>query len=344
MSSHPLPLHARTAALDQIWFTRCPVPTASGIAHALGWLEGAFGEHGITVGIAQDAPSELLARYPEDGLPGLIREAGNIQAIAARASGAQTRLIGLTWVDEWQAVLVRADVGPIVPQTLKGMRVALPAYASTRGRSIVRGMSLAGIKGALSIAGLDLSDVSFVEVPLAAHGNAEIWTGIDALARGEVDAAYVKGANAAEAAKRAGVVVGIDLDGYPSRHTRVNNGTPRPITVQQELIDDHFELVVRFLELSLRAADWASSNLAALRHILQAQTRAGLWGVEAAYRNNFHRGLHPSLAADRIDYLKRQANFLWLHGFADHLVDIDEWIDSRPLAAALERHGARRAA
>lgn len=334
---------------DRIWFTRCPVPTASGIAHALGWMDEAFGREGLPVSAVQDAPPELLAQYPDDNLPGLVREGGNIQALAARATGAPTRLIGLTWIDEWQAVLVRPEVGPIDPSRLRGMRIALPAYGVTRGRSIARGMSLAGIVGALSIAGLGLGDVEFVEVPLAAQddgvaGASQMWTGIAALARGEVDAVYVKGASAAEAAKRAGVVVGIDLDGYPSRHTRVNNGTPRPVTVGQDMIDNHFDLVVRFLVQSLRAADWAAHNLAALRRILETQTGSGPWGVEAAYRNNFHRALHPSLAPDRIDYLRRQANFLWLHGFAEHLVDVDRWIDPRPLAAAIEQHNARRAA
>lgn len=337
-----LPISPSSKSLNCVWYTRCPVPTASGIAHALGWLEESFGRDGIAVRAVQDAPAELLARYPDDGIPGLFREAGNIPAIANKAAGAPTRLIGLTWIDEWQAVLVRPEMGPIEPGALKGLRIALPAYAATRGRSVARGMSLAGIKGALGIAGLTLSDVTFVEVPL--RTSPHIWTGIDALVRGEVDAVYVKGANAAEAAKQAGMVVGIDLDGYPSRHTRVNNGTPRPISVGQDMIDEHFDLVVRFLELSLRAADWAESNLAALRRILEAQTGAGPWGVEAAYRNNFHRSLHPSLAPDRVEYLKRQAAFLWLHGFAEHLVDIDAWIDPRPLAVALAQHEARRAA
>ena len=44
----------------------------------------------------------------------------------------------------------------------------------------------------------------------------------------------MKGAAAAEDALRAGVVVGIDLDTYPDRRYRVNNGTPRPITVQAD--------------------------------------------------------------------------------------------------------------
>lgn len=350
MTDTPL-LTAANAAddLEQLWFTRCPVPTASGVAHALGWLSEEFARDGLRVDALQDLPRALRGQRDDHRLPGLFREGGNIPALAARANGAHTRLIGLTWIEEWQAILVREEIGPIDPLQLKGLRIALPAYAETRGASIARGMSLAGIKGALGIAGLSLDDVTFVDVPLhprsddSAQNLAQLWSGIDALAAGTVDAVYVKGASAVDAATRAGVVVGIDLDAYPSRLTRVNNGTPRPITVHQDLLDNHFDLVVRFLEVTLRAADWAADNLTALQAILQAETYAGAVGVETAYRNNFHRTLHPSLSEERVDLLKRQANFLWLHGFLEHGVDIDAWIDPRPIETALARARAQAA-
>ena len=341
---------AKPRRLDRILFTRCPVPTASGIAHSLGWLEEEFARDGLSVEALQDKPRAMRAHHNEHDLHGLFREGGNIPALATRAKGTQTRVIGLTWIDEWQAILVRRETGPIEPAQLKGMRIALPAWSVTRGGSIARGMSLAGIKGALGIAGLTLEDVTFVDVPLAppsedsAVNLARMWSGIEALAAGKVDAVYVKGASAVDAARRAGVVVGIDLDGYPSRHTRVNNGTPRPITVSRDLLDNHFDLVVRFLEQTLRAADWAEHNLPALRGILQRETYAGAAGVEAAYRNNFHRALHPDLSEERVALLKQQANFLWLHGFLEHDVDVDAWIDRRPLERALERRARARAA
>jgi ABC-type nitrate/sulfonate/bicarbonate transport system substrate-binding protein len=344
---HTIGETARPERLDHILFTRCPVPTASGIAHSLGWLGEDFARDGLRVEALQDKPRALRVHHNEHDIPGLFREGGNIPALAAKAKGVPTRVVGLTWIDEWQAILVRRETGPIAPAQLKGLRIALPAWRDTRGGSIARGMSLAGIKGALGIAGLALEDVTFVDVALAPPSEdssvnlAHMWSGIDALAAGKVDAVYVKGASAVDAAKRADVVVGIDLDSYPSRLTRVNNGTPRPITVNQDLLDNHFDLVVRFLEQSLRAADWAAHNLPALREILQKETHAGAAGVEAAYRNNFHRSLHPDLSDERIALLKRQASFLWLHGFLEHSVDIDDWIDRRPLEAALERRAAK---
>jgi hypothetical protein len=77
------------------------------------------------------------------------------------------------------------------------------------------------------------------------------------LVDGTVDAVYVKGAAAVDAARWLGVVVCIDVDKLPEKRFRVNNGTPRPITVHQDQLNNHLDLVVQ----TLRAADWAADNL-----------------------------------------------------------------------------------
>lgn len=340
------------AALDQIWFTRCPVPTATGLAYRLGWLQEEFASDGIRVTALQEAPPEFQRHHYDHLIPSLIREGGSLLALAARAQGARTRLIGLTWIDEWQAILVRPDSGITSPQALKGKRVALPRYIEheipehLRGCSIARGMTLQGIKGTLRHAGLTLDDVRFVEVGAGqgsrnSGGPGQLWDGLEKLAAGEVDAVYVKGASAAEAAKRYGLVVGIDLDLLGDRTSRVNNGTPRPITVHEDLLENHFDLLVRFLAQTLRAADWAADNLDGVREILKGETRSGDEGVREAYRNNFHRTLHPALSDDLLSLFGIQKNFTWLHGFQDRDIDLEAWADPRPLAAARALLNAR---
>lgn len=42
--------------LQQLWFTRCPVPTATGLAYKLGWLEQEFAPDGIAVATLQEQP------------------------------------------------------------------------------------------------------------------------------------------------------------------------------------------------------------------------------------------------------------------------------------------------
>jgi ABC-type nitrate/sulfonate/bicarbonate transport system substrate-binding protein len=353
--SRPSPLVPPTAApLKQLWFTRCPVPTATGLAYQLGWLQQAFAADGIAIDTLQDNPS-LGQHHYDHQIPALIREGGNILALAARAQGAPTRLIGLTWIDEWQAILVRPDSGISSPAQLKGKRLALPEWiehplpSHARGSSIARGMSLQGYRGALASAGLGLHDVHLVEVP-SGHGKrgqsgpGRLWAGIDYLADGRVDAVYVKGAAAVDAARAAGAVVGIDLDALPDRQLRVNNGTPRPITVHKSLLDEHFDLVVRFLAETLRAADWAADNQAGVHDILRGETGGSAAGVAEAYRNEFHRSLHPDLSAERLALFEQQKQALWLYGFLERDFDLASWIDPRPLQAALALRDEQRRA
>jgi ABC-type nitrate/sulfonate/bicarbonate transport system substrate-binding protein len=348
-------------SLDRLWFTRCPVPTATGLAYKLGWLEQEFARDGIAIGTLQET-RELARHHYDHDLPALLREGGNMLALAARAQGASTRLIGLTWIDEWQTILVRANSGIEEPRRLKGLRLALPEYIEhsihthIRGSSIARGMSLQGYHGALAYAGLTFDDVEFVEVPAgagarnaaalggngAANGLQSLWAGLDYLAAGKVDAVYVKGAAAVDAAQRTGAVVGIDLDRLPGQRFRINNGTPRPLTVHTDLLDNHFDLVVRFLYQTLRAADWAANNLNDVLGILQSETSSSAAGAAAAYRDDFHKTLHPDLSEDRLQLFAQQKKFLWLHGFLDRDFDFASWIDRRPLQEAYQLLAAER--
>lgn len=331
--------------LDKIWYTRCPVPTASGLAHALGWLTDEFAAAGVDLGVLHDAGPELADRHYDHRLQGLFREGGNVPAMAARAEGAPTRLIGLTWIDEWQSILVLPDSGIVDAASLPDARIALPRWAETRARSFPRAMALHGVKEALAREGLALDEVTFVEVPASASTSVGrdandrrfSWPGLAELAEGKVDAVYVKGARAAEQAKEIGGVVAVDLDAHPDPRTRVNNGTPRPITVHEDLLAERPDVVVAFLAQSLRAAEWATEHLAEVRLVLGAETRSGSDGVATAYRGEFHRHLHPDLSVDRLDLLERQKDFLLVHGFLAADVDIDRWVAHEPLERARER-------
>lgn len=341
--------------LDTLWFTRCAgsgqggVPTASGIAYNLGWLQEEFKHDNITLRALQEGGNESVRHHHYDHqLPSLIREGGNLFAIPAKAQGAPTRLIGLTWIDEAQSIIVRPDSSIRSPQDLKGKRLALPAYRAAdiaenkRGRTITRHSSLHGYKGALASVGLTLDDIHLVEVgqeAVSPTGNRYGgWqASFNALLEGKVDAIYVKGAAAQDGAKAQGLVVGIDLDQLPERRFRVNNGTPRPITVHEHLLENHYEVVVRFLTQTLRAADWAKTNLEGVSKILQSETGATAEGVAAAYRSGFHQQLAPDLSAERVELFRQQKTFQLTYGILDRDFDYDAWIDYRPIEEAQRR-------
>jgi ABC-type nitrate/sulfonate/bicarbonate transport system substrate-binding protein len=149
----------------------------------------------------------------------------------------------------------------------------------------------------------------------------------------------VKGASAVDAALKLGLEVGINLDDLPEKRFRVNNGTPRPITVHEDLLRDHFDLVVRFVERTLAAADWAAANTARVREILQSETRAGSAGVGTAYGDAALSSLHPDLSEERIALLEQQKTFMLIHGLLDRDFDVRDWVDHSVLDAA---HARRR--
>lgn len=351
----PQPSHNRP---DEIWFTRCPVPTATGIAYKLGWLTEAFEADGIPLRTLQESSAELGRHHYDHRLPTLIREGGNMLAFGARAQGEPTKLIGLTWIEESQLILARAGSGINSATDLKGKRLALPGWnnnpiaSHVRGTSIARGMSLAGYKGALASTGLTFDDVELVEVPdrlRSVGGNRRdieprqnrvggLWP-IQALVDGTVDAIYVKGAAALDEAREHGLEIAIDLDALPDPRFRVNNGTPRPITVHQSLLDDHFDLVVRFLAVTLRAADHIAEQPARLREILEFETAGSPQAVDQAYAK-LHEGLHPTLDAERLALFDQQKKFLFTHGFLDADFALADWIDPRPLEAAIAFNAA----
>ncbi|MEV8456097.1 ABC transporter substrate-binding protein [Streptomyces sp. NPDC052095] len=322
-----------------LWFTRCPVPTATGIAADRGWLTEEFAPDGITVRSLQDtAPGTDPAAHFTHALPGLFREGGNVPALWARSRGERTRLIGLTWIEERQTVLVRPGSGIRGAESLRGLRLAVPVH--TIAIDFWRAMALRGFDGALAAAGLTPDDAAFVDVPAAGHRGQ--WAAeLAALRRGEVDAVYVKGARAVEAARRAGAEVAVELDDLPGRF-RVNNGTPRPITVHQELLDGHPGLVDRFLAVLLRAADWAAGQPAEVARILGAETGAGAEGVAGAYRPGTHLALRPGLAPDRLALLAEQEAALRAHGFLPEPVDVTAWADPEPLRRATASATAAR--
>jgi ABC-type nitrate/sulfonate/bicarbonate transport system substrate-binding protein len=340
--------------IDTLWFTRCAgngrggVPTATGIAYQLGWFHEEFKRDGFRLRTLQDDDArEFRHNHYDHQLPTLIREGGNIFSIPARAQGAKTRLIGLTWIDEGQSILVRQDSDIHSAADLKGKRLALPVYRAEdiaenkRGRSTARHHAIHGYDGALRSAGLTFDDVTLIEVGSPDNDGAEVrpngdgaWFGFQALQDGEVDGFFVKGASAQDAARRHGFRVGVDLDKIPDRRFRVNNGTPRPITVHEYLLEHHHDLVVRFLRQVLRAAEWAKTNLEGVYDQLAKEIGATREGLGAAYKNGFHLALAPDLSHERVELFRRQKALLLRHGVLDRDFDLDAWIDRGPIEEA----------
>src|SRR5690606_27123742 len=116
---------------------------------------------------------------------------------------------------------------------------------------------------------------------------------------------------------------------------RVNNGTPRPITVDRAFLDKNPDIVVRYLVVLLETAEWAKSHREEVIDLLRADgsdiTREEIIG---SHGDNVHHTFEPKLTAEYIAGLEVQKNFLHNWGYFSENFEIRSWIESWPLARA----------
>ncbi|BBF81551.1 ABC transporter substrate-binding protein [Asticcacaulis excentricus] len=327
---------------DTVWITRCPVPTATAIALHHGWFDQAFTARGFRTQTLQDTTDpKLRSQHFYHDLRTLFREGGNVPAFWARAKGHDnTVVVGLTWVDETQLLLARPGSG-LTPDALKGKVLGLSNAPGAV--DIWRAMALRGYETALKLHGLTLDDVTLKDL----HAPEVNWNGQrrggtwssaseDALLSGEVDLIYAKGAPAVALQAKHGLEVVLDLNTLSDPVLRINNGTPRPITVHRHFLNDHPELIALYLRIIDQASDWARANPQRVADIIASETGTTPDAVRAGYGEKLARSFDVSLSPERVAAFQDQADFLFRHRLIEAPVDVGQWIDGSALKAARE--------
>ncbi|HZZ05368.1 ABC transporter substrate-binding protein [Paraburkholderia sp.] len=339
--------------IQSIWYTRCPVPTPLGIAAHLGWLDDEFARDGITVRSLQETQhAAQRASHIDHTLDNSFRQGGSIPALWARSAGADTRVIALTWVDEAQAIVALPDSGIRTAKDLRGRRVGLPKRAGER-IDIFRAAALRGFVSVLELEGLSARDVELVDVAAAsvrepADGGAlpaatfsnpgsvssrRLYSAeIAALVRGEVDAIYVKGSLGLESAYLIGARIVVDIGFHPEPKVRINNGSPRPLTVNAATLDNHPDIVSRFLARVIDVDGWAREHKQEVLGYLGRETGSGDDWLRLAYGDDVHQRLRTDLDDTSIAALDDFKGFLVEWGFLPADFDIHAWIDPGALA------------
>lgn len=343
------------SSLSSVWYTRCPAPTPLSIAHQLGWVDNQFQNSGVTVRSIRDSknPSVRQSHFTH-ALDFSFRQGGNIPPIWARSSGRETRVVGITTTDEFQAIIALPGSGIAVARDLKGRRVGVPRKPNSDVVDFQRATALKGIVSALSLEGLDHRDVDLVyldtdEGNLIERGNAA-FLGLKrrypygdellALASGKIDAFFVKGAEGVVLANQIGAVVVSEFGFHPNAKIRINNGTPRPLTVDARFLDEHFDLVVDLVATVASVGDWAASNPDTAVRFIANEIGVGEDAIWAANGTDVNRHLRLTLDDDQIAAFDHFRHFLLDWGFIPGDFDVFAWIDNRPLAAALRRPAA----
>jgi ABC-type nitrate/sulfonate/bicarbonate transport system substrate-binding protein len=342
--------------LSEIWHARCPVPTPLSLAVQLGWVERMLKEEGGVQlrSSPEDADPAHTEQYYESTRPNSFRHGGSVPALCARAGGLKTRVIGLSWTNEYQAVIALPQAGLTDIKQLRGSRIGIPLHDSPIDHS--RAAALRAFSAILATEGLSFRDVELIDlpdhpVPSVTRDGAVIATGsgrrgrnrytseVHALARGDVDAVYVKDASGAQATHLLGAMVIGNIGFHPDPGVRINNCTPRPLTVSQFLLDHHPEVVRGLLAQVVLAGEWACTHREETLTMVARETGWSESWVRYAYGEDVHKGLRLSLASEWIDGLNTFKNFLHAAGFLAADFGIDEWIDPAPLQDVLEALG-----
>ncbi|MFT3926955.1 MAG: ABC transporter substrate-binding protein [Myxococcales bacterium] len=341
--------------LETLWYTRCGVPTALGLAARLGWLEQTFGGDGTKIASLRDSDDQDVRRSHFDHrLAYSVRQGGSSPAIWARAQGRDTRLIGLIWTDESQQILTLPGRKIQSVKDLKGRKLALPHHQSDDlPRLDIRGAAaLRGFLAALATEGLDERDVQFVKLAKveqrepnnrAAHRGFAYGFGEEVLAllNGEVDAIFVKDARGKAIESFLGAVEVIDVGNHPDPAVRVNYGVPRTLTVDGALARDYPEVVERLLGLVLEAGQWAQEHPRDALELAAREVAMPVHFAELAYPR-LPTQLRTDLREDWIGHLEAYKDFLLKWGFLTADFEVHAWIDRAPLAALRERSVAQR--
>jgi ABC-type nitrate/sulfonate/bicarbonate transport system substrate-binding protein len=341
-----------------VWYTVCPAPAASSLAIARGDLNEAFRGTGVTLNyIRSHADRHVREAHYTQSQPNAFREGGNIPPIWAKSSGIDLRLIGLSWVEHYSAVLSLQESGIKTPADLKGKRLGIVARPNDPV-DYPRATAFRGYLAALETAGLNQEDVTFIDIPItealvglppeAGALSRSLFSArimrkrqgpeIRALLKGEVDAIYAY-AQGVEIATLLDAHVVCDVGKLPSLRQRINNHSPIAFTVRGELLDTRPDVVVRYLAQMIKTARWAKSNSVEAKRLIARDSGVAEEWVDAVYEPGVTDKLEPCLHQNLIGLIEEQKNFLLKSGFIPADFDVAKWVAHEPLQEALRQVG-----
>lgn len=344
-----------------LWYTRCPVATATGVALEKGLFDAVFADVGVDFRNIRELGAErMLKTHFDHTLENSVREGGAIPPIWARSRGADTALLGLTWVRDALVFLVRADSPYQRFTDLAGARCSLPRHPRIL-TDFMRANTERGFLCALAEHGMTPDDVRFVDtvvdedfkaVANPAAGAARQRYESDlfdaelaALFEGRVDVIFAKNGQAARLLRLHGARIRPIYDLLDAREEdHIINGNPRIVTISRNVLHEAPEIAVRYVQGLLRGAAYAAAHKQETTEIWAAEMGLTPQDVAQTYRGEYHTTVWPSLSEAMRHRLREQIAFLRERGYLDADVDIEAWAAPQILTEACAREGLAAAA
>lgn len=335
-------------AVHELWFTRCPVPTTFGIALQLGWLQEEFPrDAGVSFRALQESkdPKVLQSHYTHTQ-QNSFRHGGNYPAIYAQATGANTRVIGLSFLHASQTILTLPESPIRSVKDLKGRRLLV----SRRPHEAIDHAYLSALRTyetALATAGLSLADVEIVEIvvhssyindrlvqktssdapePAVQKSSTGSWRHtLYPLIRGEVDAIASGGTSSLQFQAQGGLRGVFDLGTLPVE-LQANNNFPLVFAVNDDLLAASPDLVERVLKRALQAERLARENPGEALHRLAVELAQPERLIRQVYGPTLDALLTIDFDPRKVAALKSQVQFMVDKGAIPAPVDVDRWL------------------
>ena len=332
----------------EVWYTNCPLLSASNVDQELGWAREEYKKLGVSYAFVRATRKNDYYPHYIHNLDNLIRFGGLFPPIEVHADIRRTRLLGLTHSpNEGGCMMVRAKDKIFRVKDLKGRKIGLSKSMNKIKNDWWRIQEEQGIELMLMMNDMTRKDVEIVEFPYAddwynnpkmlepIDNASELWLRRDhkrdlafrpletALLNGVVDAIYTQGYQWRYLQEATGKLKAIeDLGRYPDWTLQVAN-LPAAITCTAEMAEQHPELVVTYMKAMIKVGRWGNEHKHAAAAILDKQTF--YLGVEGTYKALKDVDLVPNLSPQNLACVEIGKDFMLSHGYIKNDFDVQKW-------------------
>ena len=339
-----------TVELDwnEVYYTNCPLVSASNVDQELGWTREEFKKIGVKYAFLRSTRKNDWYPHYIHNLDNLIRFGGLFPPVHVQADIRRTRLLGVTHAPhEGGCMMVRSRDDIYRMTDLKGRKIGLSKSLNTIKNDWWRIQEEQQIELMLRMNGMTRDDVEIVEFPypddwydnpamLAPMENpSELWLKRDhkhdlafrpletSLLNSTVDAIYTQTGPFQHIQEQTGKIKAIEnLANYPD-WTLQGANVPATCTVSDVACEEHPELVVTLLKGLIKVGRWANEHKHAAAAILDKQTY--YLDVEDTYRGIKDVDMVPSLSPYNLEALQINKDFMLSHGYIENDFDVYEW-------------------